>query len=467
MTVTERERFERYVHEVADQLRSEGTCLPQILMHPRLQPLQGHLEGVQTYEELFRLLILKGVLVPDDFSVLRELLLELQRSELLHPLYEDFGGKGRKLDSGGQTATSISRIPQSQCPRQRVTGSSSEFRFLLYRIGSNISVENLKTTLFLVRDLLPRSKMENLEEGSDLLELVRQRNCIHEQRPEFLYTLLRDIGRDDLHSLVDEYVYGHLRVHQPLPEDHQLLVSAAGASNCRCRKRSEGSAETGDVTRRFQQSYKYRLALKQLADKLCRSDLESMKHLCSGIIPKQQLEKVGQTLDLFVTLEDHNLLSLNDITFLEELLKEKQHLLQPLHTQQECSQSSSRKNSHTQQLKRPLADNLHHEYKLMLRKLGVGLGEREIKELKRLQHERNHNTEEVETGFELLQHWEEMGFVSQHNTDFLQKCLTTIGRRDLLMHTIAFHHSVQMQLEVQEKSSPNRITTFEGKTVLE
>ena len=458
MTATGRESakiFERYVYEVAGQLWSERICLPQILQHSRLHPLRDHLEGVQSYEELFRLMLTKGVIAPDDFSVLCELLLELNRSDLLHPLYENFGRKGRKLSTGERTSTSTSR--RSPLLSAVKTGSSSEFRFLLYSIGSNISMENLKTLLFLVRDLLPRSKVENIEEGSELLELLRQRNCIHEQRPEFLYTLLRDIGRDDLRSSVDEYVYGHLKAQQSFPNDPWL----APDKRHWYRKCSEEESGETENTRWFQQSYKYRLALKQLADKLTPSDLDSMKHMCNDIIPKQQLEKVGHTLDLFVALEDHDMLSLNDITFLENLLKEKKHLLRPLYTRLESSQPSSRNNTLTLQFRRPLmADN---KYKMMLRKLGVGLGKREIRELKRLQHKRNHDTEGIQTGCELLQHWEEMGFISQQNTDFLQKCLTTIGRKDLIMHICAFRYFLQMQQQhEQEKPHIERTYTHEG-----
>lgn len=443
-----RERFERYVQQVADQLWSEQTCLPEILGHPRLQQLslQDELAGVQSYEELFRLLLANHVLVPDDFSVLAELLTQLGRQELLAPLYEEnFGGKGLKISSGDRPLPAQRRAPQN----------ASEFRFLLCRIGGSISQENLKTLLFLVRDLLPRSKLENVEEGSELFELVRQRNCIHHQRPEFLYTILRDIGRDDLRSMVDGYVYGHLRGHQSFPKCERVAS---------CKRRGEDEAET-ENTRWFQQAYRYRLSLKHLADKLSHCDLESMKHLCKEWIPKGQLEKVDHTLDLFLALEDHGKLCKDDVSVLEDLLTEKSHLLHPLYaTSLGSSQPNSRNNSLIVRSRRKQQPD--EEYKVMLRRLGVGLGMGEIKKLTRLQHERTHATEGVKTGYELLQHWVEMGFISQQNTDFLQRCLTTIGRKDLLTHINAYRYFMDMQQlqQPQHKVHPKQRTTQEGKT---
>ena len=169
------------------------------------------------------------------------------------------------------------------------------------------------------------SSLDTVEDGHELLELVRRRNCIDYTQPGFLYSLLRDINREDLLRRVDEYA----------TEANKLLPNRAA---CCCSRPDEEF----ESMKWFKQSYGYRLSLKQLADKLEARDLEAMKHFCTGLIPKVQLEKITHVLELFIALEDYDKLSQSDMSILEDILPEKKHFLRPLYTQFDSLQLNSR-----------------------------------------------------------------------------------------------------------------------------
>ena len=384
-------RFERQVQTMAVQLRcNEQASLPSILRHPSLLPLKDRVQGIETYDSLFELMVASQLIAADDFAVLVELLSQLKRQDLLLPLYADLGGATNRLDD-----------VELQ--------SASKFRFLLHSIGNSISSENLQELLFLVRDLLPRRKIDTIKDGHELLELVRRRNCIDYTRPEFLYSFLGGINREDLQQRVDEYVHvtgATLCINQPLPN--------------RVVCRQEESFEW------FKQSFEYRLSLKQLADKLEERDLEAMKHFCTGLVPKVQLEKITHVLELFIALEDYGKLSKNDMSILEEILPEKKHFLHPFYTQTDSRQTAVQHQT------------INKVYKETLRKIGIELRSKEIKALIALQDERNSTTESITTGSQLLQNWEELGLLSQENTEFLRRCLSEIGRSDLADHVITY-----------------------------
>ena len=360
------------------------------------------------------------LIVADDFVVLVKLLIQLKRQYLQLPLYADLGAANHLDDMELQRA--------------------SKFRFLLHSIGSNISSENLKELLFLVRDLLPRRKLDTVEDGHELLELVRRRNCIDYTQPGFLYSLLRDINREDLLRRVDEYA----------TEANKLLPNRAA---CCCSRPDEEF----ESMKWFKQSYGYRLSLKQLADKLEARDLEAMKHFCTGLIPKVQLEKITHVLELFIALEDYDKLSQSDMSILEDILPEKKHFLRPLYTQFDSLQLNSRQTT----VQHQTIDKL---YKEILRKIGLELRSKEIKALIALQDEQNSATESATTGSQLLQNWEELGLLSHENTEFLRCCLAAIGRNDLADHIITYQHCVKQHDQYQQEQNEVHIPIPTGES---
>ena len=377
--------------------------MPDILQHHSLLPLQHRLDSINSYESLFLLLVATGTIAAEDFSVLTDLLAQMNRGDLLASLSMYLAA-----DQCKDAAVQL----QADC--------RSEFRFLLHSIGSSISTEQLKEMLFLVRDLLPRHKMDSVEDPHELLELVRQRDCIHWQQPCFLQTLLQDTGREDLCREVDMYVYQHL-------------------SPCHLQS-PPVPCTAGETKSWFKGAYHYRVLLKQLADKLESSDLDSMKHMCTGMIPKAKLERVTHTLDLFLALEDYGKLSNMDVSILEDILPEKTHFLRPLHTQLGLMQSRE-----TQETQHQAGPCLDQDYKTMLRKVGQELTRKEVRELISLQDKRSNATAAISTGFQLLNHWEEMDLVTHRRTEFLQKCLAAIGRNDLKAHAITYQHAAQLK----------------------
>ena len=64
----------------------------------------------------------------------------------------------------------------------------------------------------------------------------------------------------------------------------------------------------------------YRILLLQIAKNLTENNLEDLKFLCSDVIGESELEKIRSAVELFKTLERHDLLGIDDLSFVQELL---------------------------------------------------------------------------------------------------------------------------------------------------
>lgn len=111
---------------------------------------------------------------------------------------------------------------------------------------------------------------------------------------------------------MDGYVYLHMK--QKVQEKHCEFLSDEDEVPC------EGG-----------QNYKFRMSLKQLGDKLGHADLQSMKVVSGTCIPESKLENVSTVFELFILLEERGKLSPEDLSFLEQLLEEKVHLVHQLY----------------------------------------------------------------------------------------------------------------------------------------
>ena len=68
----------------------------------------------------------------------------------------------------------------------------------------------------------------------------------------------------------------------------------------------------------------YRILLLQIAKNVTEKNLEDLKFLCSDVIGESELEKISSPLELFKTLERHDLLGIDDLSFVQELLTNAQ-----------------------------------------------------------------------------------------------------------------------------------------------
>ena len=439
----ERDAFSRCLLEIADQLGSaQLEQFPQILQTRRLEQCIGSgLANIKSYEQLFQSMYNHSLISPDDLTVLREILEELGKADLLYPLYEARMGvrsKGLQITRGsgnGRRSKTPTSFP-SDCMLSSKTASTgiSDFNLLLLNIGTRMSQENVKTLCYLLQDLLTRFKAATMQDGVDILGAVRQRNYIHDTQPDFLTTLLKDIGRDDLCYLVDEF---KMTLTQHSQDDKHASI---------CSKLKKKSDDDKMWTRR---EYRFRLAMKKLADQLSPRDLETMKLLSGDVLSAVELEKIENILDLFWSLEDHGKLSIDNLFFLEELLEEKRYLLDAIYSQlSSSSQPNSRENSLTWRLKRGKVtsqEGTDKSFQKMLKCIGLGLTKQEVKHLKQLPAQHTSDEDKVKTGVQLMSHWRKLELVTPANVELLRKGLNAIGRQDLCREIALYHCAAQLQ----------------------
>lgn len=400
-----------YPNEIAEQVQTaENRDLSRLL--PRSQLLReasrfsAAYPRVTSFEQLFFLLQKSkpSSITQSDSNVLME---ELKKTDF-PPLYHEahVGAKRR----------------ESACYMlQDNMKNKADFSLLLIQIGGRLTQENVKTLSYLLQDLLTRYKAASLRDGAEILSLVQQRNIINAYQPDFLLTLLKDINRDDLCFKVEQYKMSCIMELGIINQENCTCCD-----ECTCNKRN--AIDDCSSSSWIKREYCFRLVMKKVADQLCPEDLENMKFLCQGIIPRRDLEKVENLLDLFWLLEDNGKLSIDNFYFLEELLENKQHLLEDLyHFNQENLLKSKVKN--TCKAKAKIAES--KRYKKTLKCIGLGLAQKEIKNLKMLHPDTLPINDEIKTGSQLMSLWQKHQLVTPTNLDLLRKALYAIGREDL------------------------------------
>ena len=482
--------FKRYLNELAEQLGpSDLQNLPSILINrllPRHFPVPGQgpsLSDLATsFEALFQYLFEQGLVSCNDIGFLQEILDDLSKPYLLYPFYEAYKESRKALVPtipGGCTAASSHK--------KKMQAQAEDFALLLIQIGNRLSQENVRILCYLLQDLLSRFKAATLQDGVEVLQYVKQRHFITPTQPCFLLTLLKDIDREDLCHTVEEYKMSH--IEQPPPplspspstdtliggtiESRQLQPCCVffefSKSYFKSKKSEEESGSNNEWTRR---EYRFRLAMKKLADKLCPRDLESMKLLAQSIIPPAELDKIESIIDFFWLLEDHAKLSIDDLYILEELLDEKNHLLDSIYSElwSSSSQSSSRENSLMRKIKHkvttPSRDDLRTEsmiaksFQKMLKCIGSGLTQKETKHLKVL--DPSHDMSSIKTGLELMYFWKKVKVITERNLDLLRKGLYAIGRQDLCQHIVTYHSTIEVNpfLPIEGKVLINKCMAY-------
>ena len=219
-------------------------------------------------------------------------------------------------------------------------------------------------------------------------------------------------------------------------------------------KRCESSSDEDEVLYEGGRNYKFRMSLKQLADKLGHTDLQSMKIVAGTCIPESKLEKAKTIFEFFILLEERGKLSPDDLSLLEELLEEKVHLVHQLYEKGfgQKSQKYMANVSSTGDFQRMLPmhmmfspERLVMSFKRLLKTIGFRLTSHDIEQLKYLCTEEISvgGQVDIESGLDLLVILEKRQVISPLNVDFLEENLESIGRKDLCTILNIYKHSTQ------------------------
>lgn len=492
------ELFCKLLKELAGQLWQ--TQLEEALQSEQIRqcfPISEQRRGIRSHEELFETLMASNLISPSDISLLTNVLERQQKTHLLWPLYEaGFGrdglrrgstsfhareglgacGESASTDLTGETPTDGPRpvqpglaqrsnangivrrgssggtqLGRKLCkPANKHGAAHAELKELLRNVGSQIGGEDLSALAFLCQDVISRSQLEQVSSGIDLFRALRKRRCITEKRLEFLYRILRDCGRLDLSHLVDSYVYLNLKqlyqTEQNQTEDPVLMDDPA-----------DYSSDSDTLTYGGGRMYQFRTSLKCLGDNLGYSDLQSMKVLAGCFIPESKLEKVKTVFDLFVLVEERGKLSIDDLSFLEELLEDKQHLVNQLYAKgfgQKGKRYLHKGCVSSKQTMSPISTIPVHmlfssehpamNFRRLLKTVGSQLTEHDISQLLFLCPDdlflAEHDT--IESGLDLLVLLEKRQIVSPLNVSFLLRNLEAIGRKDLCIFVTIYKRSI-------------------------
>ncbi len=359
---------------------------------------------ISTYEQLFEHFITKKLVTPSNIAILKEVLRNHEsKCGLLRAVYEaGFGREG--LDSCSTEQSSYASLLK---PTSGQTKAVRDFKTLLRRIDTQLeSKEDLGALRLLCCSVLSFRQLDGFTSALDLCNALRRAKCISPQKPEFLYRLLKDCGRLDLCDLVNGYVY----TCKTIPPDSP------------CPEPSE--RKNSDHRRKI--SYRFVQALKNLGDQLDSDDLAMMKLLAGTYIADSKLEKADNIYEFLILLQDRGKLEQKNITYLEQLLDDKLHVLNPLYDLGFGCRVQLPHKYH-----RSLVQESLMNFKRLLKNVGSRLSSENIYQLKHLCSNDTGSLTNVHSGIELLSLLEKRAEISPDNVGFLLELLQEVGRRDL------------------------------------
>ena len=219
-------------------------------------------------------------------------------------------------------------------------------------------------------------------------------------------------------------------------------------------RRCESLSDEDDMPCEGGQNYKFRMSLKQLGDKLGHADLQSMKVVSGTWIPESKLENVRTVFELFILLEERGKLSPDDLSFLEQLLEEKVHLVHQLYEkgfgQKSRKYMSTVSSSGDIQRMLPMhmmfsPECLAMSFKRLLKAIGFQLTSHDLEQLKFLSSDEISagGQVDIESGLDLLVILEKRQVISPLDVRFLEESLENIGRKDLCTILNIYKHSTQ------------------------
>ena len=468
--VSVQESFTKILKQLAGQMWQ--STLQDTLQDEYLQklflPKRITTHHITNYDTLFQTLASKGLITPNDLSLLKYILKRVDsRSEaLLWAMYEaGFGQAGLDKERGitdAAMATSDRSSHHSMKCKIKICGCHShgyqtKFKELLRNIGNHIrSGEELSALKLLCKDAISRTQLETASNGLDLLTALRKRHCITANHPEFLYCILRDCGRQDLCSSVDRYVY--LCLKKLTTENDQDQNQSTTVKHREEEQAKKVVCHQVSQPKFGGQNYLFCRSLKLLGEKLGKEDLQSMKLVAGSWIPDSKLEMVNNIYDLFILLEERGQLSPQNLSFLELLLEDKLHLVHQLYELgfgQQRRKPHKLKDSYQESLWCPSMHVLFTQdlaqsvlnLRRLLKTIGVHLTSDNIKDIKYLcPDEISSQLEEIDSGLELLGTLEKWQEITPRNVEFLMDVLGRIGRKDLCTIVRLYQHSVPKKL---------------------
>ncbi|XP_047198674.1 interferon-inducible double-stranded RNA-dependent protein kinase activator A homolog isoform X2 [Hippoglossus stenolepis] len=174
-----------------------------------------------------------------------------------------------------------------------------EFQQLLLEVGKALSTDNVKALAFLCTNILNRNT-ESVKSANDLFSRLVEQDHLSQERPYLLTELLRTIQRIDL---VRKF---HLNDGEPTS-----LISP------------------------------YRKLLYNLSEELTTDDSSNVKFLLNDELPKRILDEKTSLLEVFLRMEQMNLLGDNNLNKLENIIHPVCPRLKVQITQFKAQQESS------------------------------------------------------------------------------------------------------------------------------
>ncbi|XP_051762657.1 CASP8 and FADD-like apoptosis regulator isoform X2 [Ctenopharyngodon idella] len=97
----------------------------------------------------------------------------------------------------------------------------SEYRALMADVSEDMDSEDLKSLAFLLRDTLPKQKLENVQSFLDIVVELEKLNQLSSEKVDFIESCLRSIHRTDLAKKINRYQQTALMTKpETSPPDH-------------------------------------------------------------------------------------------------------------------------------------------------------------------------------------------------------------------------------------------------------
>nr|XP_008118735.1 PREDICTED: caspase-10 isoform X1 [Anolis carolinensis] len=140
-----------------------------------------HLEGVETAQDIFQLLINRNLLSKEDTFIVAELLYRIK----CHFLLQKIGYTQQKVEHNLFHIRNV-----------------SEYRQMLYEISEGFTEENVKTAMFLLREHLP--KKQSIASGLELLTSLEKQDLLAEDKLAILEKICNKVS-PELRNKVDKF----------------------------------------------------------------------------------------------------------------------------------------------------------------------------------------------------------------------------------------------------------------------
>uniref|UniRef100_A0A8C8T1G1 Caspase 10 n=1 Tax=Pelusios castaneus TaxID=367368 RepID=A0A8C8T1G1_9SAUR len=176
------------------------------------------LEAVESAQDIFRLLMAEDYLNKEDTFILAELLYRIR----CHFLLQKIGYTKEKVQENLQWK-----------------GKVSQYRYMLYELAEDITSDDLKRAMFLLRNQLPK-KLTNMS-SLELLTFLEKQDLLAEDNLQILEKICMDISPDLLKTM-NKYRMERVSLAQ---QESNLPVEAASFSHYR----HEGLFHSGGYAR--------------------------------------------------------------------------------------------------------------------------------------------------------------------------------------------------------------------------